>query len=104
MHGAPPCPDRLVASGDEWLRQWLPQILAGPDYTAGRLVVIVTWDEGSTTDNHIPTIVISPKTSGVRATQPYTLCSILRTTEEILRLPLLGCAATATSMRSEFKL
>ncbi|MEV4619475.1 alkaline phosphatase family protein [Asanoa sp. NPDC049573] len=104
MHGAPSCPDRLVASGDEWLRQWLPRILAGPDYTAGRLVVIVTWDEGSVTDNHIPTVVISPRTAGVHATVPFTLCSILRTTEEILRLPLLGCAATATSMRGPFAL
>jgi hypothetical protein len=104
MHGASPCPDRLIASGDEWLREWLPRILAGPDYTAGRLVVIVTWDEGTTTDNHIPTVVISPKTVGIHATQPYTLCSILRTTEELLRLPLLGCAATATSMTGEFKL
>jgi hypothetical protein len=31
-----------------------------------------------------------------------TQCSILRTVEEILQVPLLGCAASALSMRSAF--
>ena len=102
MHGALGCNNRTVARGDAWLARWMPAILAGPDYRAGHLVVIVTWDEGSETSNHIPTLVISPSTHRIRAGTPWTQCSILRMVEEILQVPLLGCAASALSMRSAF--
>jgi hypothetical protein len=104
MHGAPACPADRIAKGDRWLRSWLPSILAGPDYRAGRLAVIITWDEGTSTDNHIPTLVISPTTRRITTDQAYTHCSTLRTVEELLRLPLLGCAARAPSMVSAFRL
>jgi phosphatidylinositol-3-phosphatase len=104
MHGARPCPLNRVANGDRWLRSWLPSVFAGPDYRAGRLAVVITWDEGTTTDNHIPTLVISPRTRHIASSQAFTHCSTLRTTEELLRLPLLGCAARAPSMVSAFRL
>jgi len=104
MHGAPGCPANLVATADRWLNTWLTQILAGPDYRSGRLVVMITWDEGTASDNHIPTIVISPTTRHVTAEQPLTHCATLRTIQELLRLPLLGCAATAPAMTSPFRL
>lgn len=104
MHGAPSCRSGQVHAGDAWLRAWVPRILAGADYRAGRLVVIITWDEGSATDNHVPTLLISPTTRGVYSTHPYNHCSTLRTTEDLLRLPPLGCARTATSAVGEFHL
>ena len=104
MHGAPSCPDRHVNRGDQWLAQWIPRVLAGADYRAGRLVVIITFDEGSGTDNHIPTVVLSPTTRGVVAAQPYDHCSTLRTSEDLLGLPPLGCAATAVAMTAGFHL
>jgi phosphatidylinositol-3-phosphatase len=104
MHGAPPCPADRIATGDRWLRSWLPSILAGADYRAGRLAVIITWDEGTGTDNHIPTLVISPTTGHVAVDQAFTHCSTLRTTEELLGLPLLGCATDAPSMVPGFHL
>jgi len=104
MHGAPACPSDWTGSGDAWLRTWMPQILAGPDYTQVRLVVVITWDEGTPTDNHIATIVISPSTGHVSSGVSFTHCATLRLTEEILRVPLLGCAATAASMASAFHL
>jgi hypothetical protein len=104
MHGAPGCPRALVASGDRWLQSWLPQVMAGPDYRAGRLTVIITWDEGTSTSNHIPTIVINAGVHHVRASQPLTHCSTLRFTEEQLRLPLLGCASHAASLGPPFGL
>lgn len=104
MHGADGCQPDHVAQGDGWLARWMPQILAGPDYRAGRLAIIVTWDEGSRFSNHIATLVISPTTQGISSARPFTHCSTLRTTEEILRLPLLGCAASAPSMRGAFHL
>lgn len=105
MHGAPACTNGGgTAPGDAWLRAWLPVILAGPDYRAGHLVVIVTWDEGDSSSNHIPALVISPTTHGVRSGDAFTHCSTLRTAEDILGLPPLGCAAGATSMVGAFHL
>ncbi len=86
MHGAPSCSSGRVAAGDAWLSRWMPQLTGGTDFRAGHLVIIITWDEGSDTSNHIPTLVISPSTRGVRSTTAYTHCSTLRTAEDILHL------------------
>jgi phosphatidylinositol-3-phosphatase len=104
MHGAASCPDHRVADGDNWLAEWIPVLLHGTDYRAGRLVIIITWDEGSATSNHIPTLVISPTTRAVSASGAYTHCSTLRTAEDILHLPALGCAQTAPAMTGAFHL
>jgi hypothetical protein len=104
MHGAPRCPGAHVAAGDRWLSKWIPRILTGADFRAGRLVVIITWDEGSSTDNHIPTVVLSTTTRHVVAARRYDHCSTLRTTEDLLHLPPLGCATSAISMAAGFHL
>lgn len=97
MHGAKSC-RHAVSTGDEWLRQVLPSVLAGPDYRAGRLVVFVVWDEGSKTDNHIPFVAVSPTTKKRTIDAPTTLCSVLATMSDVLSVDPLGCAATAESM------
>jgi hypothetical protein len=102
MHGATGCPADLVAAGDRWLAIWLPRIMAGPDYRAGRLTVVITWDEGTPTSNHIPTVVVAPTVRHVRAARPLSHCSTLRFTEEQLRLPLLRCAAGSISLATAF--
>jgi hypothetical protein len=104
MHGAPGCPTGRIVTGDRWLATWIPRILAGADYRAGRLVVIITWDEGTVRDNHIPTLVISPATRGVVAHRAYDHCSTLRTTEDLLGLAPIGCARAASSMTADFRL
>lgn len=104
MHGGVRCFGDDVRAGDTWLRDWLPMVLDGPDYRTGKLTVIVTWDEGSKESNHVPTIVVSPHAEHVRSAEHFTHCSVLRTTQELLALRLLGCAATATSMRPAFHL
>ena len=83
MHGAAGCRGDLVAAGDQWLAQWLPQILAGPDYRAGRLLVVITWDEGSTSNNHIPTVAVTPTAHGVSVTVPVTHCGVLALEERL---------------------
>jgi hypothetical protein len=104
MHGAPRCPDDRIGAGDRWLKARLPAILTGPDYRAGRLAIIITWDEGTGRDNHIPTLVISPKTRKVSVGTAFSHCSTLRTAEELLGLRLLGCAGSAASMVPAFRL
>jgi phosphatidylinositol-3-phosphatase len=97
MHGANVCSGDLVTDGDRWLASWLPQILAGPDYRAGRLVVVITWDEGAGSSNHIPTIIVSPTAEGVTVSAPMTHCGLLAMEQRLLGLPPLGCAAVAPS-------
>lgn len=104
MHGGPACSGDVVSEGDTWLATWLPTIMAGPDYRSGELTIIITWDEGSSGGNHIPTLVISPTTHQVTDTDPATHCTTLRTIEDLLRLPALGCAATAGSLVSTLHL
>jgi hypothetical protein len=102
MHGGPTCSHPLVTIGDTWLANWVPQIIDSPDFQSGRLVVVITWDEGSTTSNHIATLVVARGVTGVSSSTPLTHCSTLRASEEILGLPLLGCATGATSLRTAF--
>jgi hypothetical protein len=104
MHGGPACDGDPVAVGDAWLSRWVPAIVASPDFTTGRLVVFITWDEGSDTSNHIATLVLSSRTDHVTADAAWNHCSTLRTTEDLLDLPPLGCAAQASSMTRAFNL
>jgi phosphatidylinositol-3-phosphatase len=92
-----------ILQGDQWLQGFVPKLLATPQYQAGNTVIFITWDEGSGS-NHIPTLVISPTTSRVQSSTAFTHYSMLRTTEEILGVPLIGGAVSAASMRSAFHL
>jgi len=105
MHGAPSCETGKLAAADAWLADWMPKILAGPDFTSGRLVIFITWDEGTATgDNHIPALVLSSTTRHVTAADAWTHCSTLRTQEDLLGLPPLACAGRTSSMVTAFHL
>lgn len=103
MHGASNCSANPIRDGDDWLAQWMPSIIASADFQQARLLVIITWDEGSTTSNHIPTLVIGKTINQVSSSAALNHCSTLRTAEELLQLPYLGCAATAASFRTSFR-
>jgi phosphatidylinositol-3-phosphatase len=110
--------DAIIGQGDRWLQKWIPLITASADYRNGRTVIFVTFDEGFakpatlnenclqtlSDDCHILTVVIAPHLNGVRVGRFFTLYSLLRTTEEIFGLPLLGHAADpdTNSMREAF--
>jgi hypothetical protein len=104
MHGALSCMNHTVGIGDAWLRQWIPILLAGPDYRAGRLVIMIVWDEGTAGTNHIPHVVIAPGARGITSGQRFDHCSTLRTVEDLLALAPIGCAASASSMVPVFRL
>jgi hypothetical protein len=95
--------DGTVGDGDRFLQGYLPALIATPEYQAGTTVIFITWDENDgASGNQVPCIVVSPYTHGVKDPTPYTHYSLLRTTEELLGLPLLGNAASATSMLGKF--
>lgn len=99
--------DCSVSTGDRWLREWIPLITGMPDYRSGRTVVFLTWDEaeGGSDSNHVACLVLAASVPmGLRVGDDFGHYSLLRTTEELLSLPLLGKAASARSMRAAFHL
>ena len=107
-----------VTPGDTWLAKNLPLILASPAYQAGTTAVFLTWDEGSGIGNvkgtdcinsatnpscQVALVVISPYTTpGTAASATFNHYSMLRATEELLSLPLLGQAAVAPDLTAAF--
>jgi hypothetical protein len=100
MHSCP------VATGDAWLKKYVPLIVASPQYRAKSLALFITFDESTVTaSNQIPTIVVAPSVpAGRRVGVYYTHYSLLRTTEALLHLGYLAGARTATPMLAGFHL
>lgn len=112
MHMLPPgvagCPD-LVSGGDRWLARWIPILTSGPDYASGHLMIDIVWDEGNGgTDGQncvsspaagciVPDIVLSPYTPHVVSGTRFSHYSLLKTTERLLGVSLLGQAAAAST-------
>jgi phosphatidylinositol-3-phosphatase len=95
--------DGSIQDGDRFLQSFVPALMATPQYRAGNTAIFVVWDENEgASGNQVPCIVISPYTHGVRDGTPYSHYSLLRTTESLLGLPLLGGARSATSMQGKF--
>jgi hypothetical protein len=91
--------DCSVATGDQWLATWVPRILATASYRSGTTALFIIWDEPTPVANVVVAPSVRPGTESAVAVDHY---SLLRATEEMLGLPLLGQAATATSLRSVF--
>jgi len=107
MHASSCGPDSAeVRRGDDFLSGLVPKVIASPQYQAGQLALFIAWDEDNyNSGQHTVALVVSPTTSpGTLAAARYDHYSMLRTTEELLGLPLLGEAATAPSMRAAFGL
>ncbi|WP_122260567.1 alkaline phosphatase family protein [Ornithinimicrobium cerasi] len=98
MHGGDACTGDRVEEGDAWLSRWLPRILGSSDYRSGDLLVVLTWDEGSTLSNDIATLVFHPVLAGTTVDRRTDHCDTLRTMSEVLDVPALGCAAQAVGL------
>jgi phospholipase C len=97
--------DCSTSTADSWLGTWLARITSSAAYHAANTAVFVTWDEGVGSSQRIATVVIAPTVPrGTRVAAHLTHYSLLRTTQELLGLPLLGASAHARSMRSAFHL
>ena len=105
---------------DLFLNEWVPTITASPQYRAGKVAVLITWDQGLTdatagepcsAPSHadpvtypgcqVAFIAVGPASGAARSTAAFSHYSLLRTTEEMLGIPsYLGSAAAARSMRA----
>ena len=97
------CP---LSTTDAWLRSVVGPVLAGPDFTSGRLVVVITADEDDqSAGNTVLTVVASKDmpTHQVVST-PLTHYSLSRLYAEVLGFTPLHAAATAPSLAQAFHL
>lgn len=103
--------DCSIATGDGWLANVVPSILASSAFKNGG-VLFITWDEGSTTagccgnasGGQVATLVIAPNAiAGLRSTTNETHYSLLRTIEDSWGLSPLGEASNASAMREYFR-
>jgi hypothetical protein len=83
-----------IATGDNFLSQIVPQIMATPEYKNDG-VIIIWWDEsekGDSISNTIPEIVISPLAKGNAYASSVEMnhSSDVKTMEEIFGLPFLN--------------
>jgi acid phosphatase len=93
------------AEADAWLGQWLPIIMAGPDYTSGNLTIIVTFDEDdSTQGNDVQFAVIDPNLSHAVVTAPFNDYSLTKWLDDNAGVAELRNAATAPDLRAAFGL
>ena len=94
-----------MSTGDTWLSQVVPSILASPSFNSA--VLFLLWDEGTTTTGgggRIPAIVVSPFTPpGLRVSRAMNHYDTLRTIEDAWGLPALGNAAGAAALTEFFR-
>jgi phospholipase C len=101
-HDTHDCPP---AAGDAWLARVVPMLLASRAYRSGATAIFVVWDEGTRRDSHVPFLALAPSIpAGRRTAAPFDHYSLLRTTEELLGLPLLLKAQEAASMTPALRL
>jgi phosphatidylinositol-3-phosphatase len=89
--------DGSLGAADSWLREWVPALLAGPDWRSEHLAVVVVFDEGETTDE-VPMVVIAPGVSGVNLTGSLNHFALTRLIDEVAGVPDLRQAGLAANV------
>ena len=97
--------DGSLADADAWFTAMMDPVFAGPDWQAGRLVVVLTADEDDRAHgNRVLTVVLHPSQDHHVVRQPLTHYSLTRLFAEVTGLPYLGNATSAPSMAEAFGL
>jgi phospholipase C len=99
--------DCSLGTADGWLKDWLPALMAGPDYTSGNLTIIVTFDEDdSASGNLVAFVAIDPRLNNAHKvvalnTNHY---SMTRWYDANVGAPQLRNAAGASDLKTAFSL
>ena len=97
--------DCSLGTADAWLKSWMPVLMNGADYRAGRLTVVITFDEDdSSQQNKVAFVAVDPRLSGVTVSAQADHYSLTRWLDSVAGLPLLRSAASAPDLRSAFGL
>jgi hypothetical protein len=95
--------DCAIATGDSWLANNVPHILASPAFTAQRSALAIVWDEGNTSSNQVPLILLGSAVSpGFTSTVVANHYSLLRTVEAGFGLPTLTASDASASPMSDY--
>lgn len=90
--------DGTIAQGDTFLSQLIPQVLSSQWYSQGG-VILLTWDEGTSSSPLVATIAISARTPhGARETTAGNQYGTLRTLEELYGVGYLGASASGPDL------
>ncbi len=97
--------DCSVGTGDGFLKRFVPKILGSAAFRSGG-VLIITWDEGSTSlggGGHVATLVIGPMVrAGFKSKVAHTHYSLLRTIEDAWGLGCLNRTCRSNDLREFF--
>lgn len=97
--------DCSLATFDKWVKAQWTKITSGPDWTSGRLTVIITADEDDKKHgNVIPLFVANPNLHGKVVTSKLTLYSINRLFSQYGHTAYMGNGKTAPDLASAFGL
>jgi phosphatidylinositol-3-phosphatase len=95
--------DGSLAQADAWLRSWMPVLQSGPDWTHGRLAIVVVFDEGDT-NQLVPFVLIAPGVSGTVMSQPASHYALTRLIDTIIGAHPLRHAAGQPAIAGHFRL
>ncbi len=97
-----------LATADTWFASRMAKVLAGPDFMAGRLAVVLTADEDDRTQsNTVLTVVVHPALAGVGkvVSTPLTQYSLTRFLQDVSHsAPYISQAASAPDLAAAFGL
>jgi phosphatidylinositol-3-phosphatase len=80
--------DCSVSTGDKWLAKYVPKILGSKAFTSQNSLLVITWDEGDSSTNHIAAILAGSKVKqGYQSAKRYNHYSLLHTIEANWGLP-----------------
>ncbi|NOU74189.1 acid phosphatase [Paenibacillus sp. LMG 31458] len=94
--------DGTILDADDWLKKHIgPYVTWAQSHNS---LLILTWDEDDNSkDNHIPTIFVGPMIKPAKYDQHITHLNVLRTLEEMYKLPYLGGTADVTTIQGIWK-
>lgn len=96
------CP---IEAASKFLTSFTRKALNSPQYKAGELLYVVTFDEDAGGEgNHVYMTLVHERARGKEVGRRYTFCNLLATTEDLLGVGRIGCAAGAASMSGPFGL
>jgi acid phosphatase len=85
-----------IGEGDVWLAKWLPPLLAWAE--KHDTLIVLTWDEGFDLHNTIVTVFLGPMVRPGKYPEHIDHVNVLRTLEDLYRLPHAGRSGQALSI------
>ncbi|WP_200984532.1 alkaline phosphatase family protein [Paenibacillus sp. Soil787] len=94
--------DGTILPADEWLKKHIgPYVTWAQSHNS---LLILTWDEDDNSkDNHIPTIFVGPMVKPAQYDQRITHLNVLRSLEELYKLPYMGGTAEVPAIQGIWK-